>query len=100
MDLVEEIKACAFLQHSKGHFLYSATTTQSMMDYSSKAIKDGVVDSPPSCAIVLVVVNTPSPLQGEGTGEYSKSKCWNNNGAQCNLNLEFLHPPNNELHKI
>ena len=56
-----EIWASAFLQHSKGNLLYSTATTQSIMDYLPKAVKDGVVDSPSSCE-VPVAVNLPSPL--------------------------------------
>ena len=81
MDSMMEIEACALLQNNKGHFLYSVATAQSMMDYLRKAIKDDVVDSPPSHAIILVAINLPSPLWGKGTGESSKSKCQDTNGA-------------------
>ena len=43
-----DIGAYAISQHSKGNLLYSAPTAQSTMDYSSMAVEDGIVDSPPS----------------------------------------------------
>ena len=39
---------------------------QSTMDYSCKAVEDDVVVSPPSCAIILVPINSPSLLRGKG----------------------------------
>ena len=56
VDLVMEFGAYAFSHHNEGIFLYS-TTTQLTIDYLSKAFKDGVVDSPPTHAIVPIVVN-------------------------------------------
>ena len=56
-----DIEAYAFSQHNKGNLLYSAPTAQSTIDYSSKAVDDEVVDSPPSRGASLVV-NSPSPL--------------------------------------
>ena len=67
-----EIRASAFPQHSKGNLLYSAATTQSTMDYSPKAMEDGVVDSPPSCE-VLVAMNSPFPLRGKAMVKSSQS---------------------------
>ena len=84
----------------KGIFLYSTATAQSTMDYLPKAIKDGVVDSPPSHAVILVAVDSPSPLQVKETGESSKSKCWDINGAQHNLYLELSPLLNNKLLKV
>ena len=98
MYSVMEIEACAFSQHSKGHFLYFAATAQSTMYYSRKAIKDDVVDSLPSRAVILVAVNLPSSLRGNETGESSKSKCRDTNGAQCILNLGLSHSSYNKLH--
>ena len=60
-----DIGAYALLQHSKGNLLYFAPIAQSTMDYSSKAVDDGVVDSPPSCGAPLAV-NSSSPLWGKG----------------------------------
>ena len=64
VDSVMEIGASTFPQHSKGNLLYSTATAQSTMDYSPKAVEDGVVDSPPSHE-VLVAVNLPYPLRGK-----------------------------------
>ena len=64
VDSVMEIGASTFLQHSKGNLLYFVPTAQSIMDYSPKAVEDGVVDSPPSCE-VPVALNLPSSLQGK-----------------------------------
>ena len=58
-----EYGASAFPQHSKGNLLYSVATAQLTMDYSLKAVEDGVVDNPPSCE-VLVAMNLPSPCGG------------------------------------
>jgi hypothetical protein len=54
-----------FSQHNKGNFLFPALTANSTMDYSTKVIEDGVVDSPPSCSHVLLMVSLPSPLRGK-----------------------------------
>ena len=100
VDSLMEIKACALSHHDKRHFLYSATTAQSTMDYSRKADED-VVDSPLSCTIIPVTINLPSPLRDKGTGEPSKSKCRGTNGAQLvSLNLGLSHSPNNKLHEV
>ena len=65
VDSVMDIMAYAFLQHSERNLLYSATIAQLTMDYSPKAVDDGVVDSPLSHGASLAV-NSPSPLQGKG----------------------------------
>ena len=98
VDSVMEIETCALLEHGKRHLLYSAT--QSMMDYSCKAVEDDVVDSPPNCAIIPIPINSPSPLRDKGAGESSKSKCQDTNGAQHSLNLELSQSPNNILHEV
>ena len=54
---------------------------------SLKAFDDGVVDSPPSHVVIPVAMNLPSPLGGKETSKFSKSKCWDTNGAQRNLYL-------------
>ena len=72
MDSVMEIGASAFPQHSKGNLLYCVATAQSTMDYSPKAVEDGVVDSPPSRE-VLVAVNSPSLLRGKAMVKSSQS---------------------------
>ena len=81
VDLVMEIETCALSEHGKRHLLYSAAIVQSTMEYSRKAVKDDVVDSPPSRAIIPVPINLHSPLRDKGTGESSKSKCRDTNGA-------------------
>ena len=86
VDSVIEIEACALSEHGKRHFLYSTATTQLTMDFSHKAVEDDVVDSPPSRAIIPFPINSPSPLQDKGTGESSKLKCRDTNGAQRSLN--------------
>ena len=73
MDLVLQIGGYTFSQHSKRNLLYSVATTQSMMDYLPKAIKDRVVDNHPSRGIP-VAMNFPSSLQGKAMVELSKSK--------------------------
>ena len=95
-----EIEAYALLQYDKGHFLYSATTAQSTMDYLRKVIEDDIVDSLFNRAIILVAINLSSPLRNKGMGESSKSKCRDTNGAQHSLNLGLLHFSNNKLHKV
>ena len=100
VDLAMETEACVLSQHNKGHFLYSAATAKSTIDYSCKAVEDDVVDSPLSRAVIPVVVNMPFPLQGKGMGESSKSKCRDTNGAQRSMNLGVSHSPNNKLHKV
>ena len=95
-----EVEACALSEHGKGHLLYSAAIAQSTMDYSQKAVEDDVVDSPPNRAIILVPINSPSPLRGKGTGESSMLKCRDTNEAQRSLDLGLSHSPNNKLHKV
>ena len=63
------------------------------MDYLPKALENGVVDSPRSLTLVQVAMNLPFPLQGRTTVKFSKSKWWENNGAQHNFYLENSPPP-------
>ena len=50
------------------------------------------LDSPPSCAIVPIVVNLLSLMQGKPTAKLLKFKCWKDNGVHYNLYLEnYLH---------
>ena len=100
VDSVMEIGACALSEHDKRHLLYSAATAQSTMDYSRKAVEDDAVDSPPSRGIVPLPISLPSPLRGRGVGQPSKSRHRDTNGAQCSLNLDLAHSPNNVLHKV
>ena len=100
VDLVIEIGACALSKHDKRHLLYSIATAQSTMDYSHKAVEDDVVDSPPSHGIVPLPISSPSLLRGRGAGKPSKSRHRDTNGAQCSLNLDLAHSPNNILHKV
>ena len=86
VDSVMDIWAYAISQHSKGNLLYSTPTTQSTMDYSSMAVEDGVVDSPPSRGAPLAM-NSPSPLRGKGKLQSSELNWRDSNGAQHNLCL-------------
>ena len=54
------------------------------MDYSHKAVNTGVVDSPPSHGVPLVV-NSPSLLRGKAKLKSSKFKSRDSNGVQRNL---------------
>ena len=89
VDSVMEIGACGLSEHDKRHLLYSATTSQSTMDYLHKAVEDDVVDSPPSRGIIPLPISLPSPLRGRGAGQSSKSRHRDTNGAQRSLNLEL-----------
>ena len=91
-----EIGASTFLQHSKGNLLYSVATAQSTMDYSPKAVEDGVVDSPPSRE-VLIVVNSPFPLRGKAMVKSSQSNWQDSNGAQRNLYLGLSPAPHQKI---
>ena len=100
VDSMMETEACALSKYNKRHLLYSATTVQSTMNYSCKAVEDDVVGSPPICAIIPVTISSPFPLRGKGTRESSKSKCRDSNGIQLSLNLGLSHSLNNKLHKV
>ena len=76
-----ECGACSFSQHSKGNLLYSTATAQSTMDFSPKALEDGVVDSLPSRGALKVSMKMPSALRGKANGESKKMICWENYGA-------------------
>ena len=71
VDSVMEIGACALSEHDKRHLLYSATTAQSTMDYSCKAVEDDAVDSR---GIVPLPISSPSPLRVRGAGQSSMSR--------------------------
>ena len=92
VDSITDIGAYAFSQHSKGNLLYSAPIAQSTMDYSSKAVDDGVVDSPPSRGAPLAV-NSPSPLRGKDKLQSLELNWRDNNGAQRNLCLGLSPAP-------
>ena len=62
------------------------------MDYSSKVVDDGIVDSPPSRGAPLAV-NSPSPLQGKGKLQSSELNWRNSNGVQRNLCLGLSPAP-------
>ena len=62
------------------------------MDYSSKAVDDGVVDSPPSRGAPLAV-NSPSPLRGKGKLQSLELNWQDSNGAQRNLCLGLSPAP-------
>ena len=70
------------------------------MDYLSKVLQDDMVDSPPNCIAILVALNSSSPLQSTATPKFSKLKCQNNNGAQCNLYLVDLSLSNCRLYVV
>ena len=91
-----EYGASTFPQHSKRNLLYSAATAQSTMDYSPKAVEDGVVDNPPSRE-VLVAVNSPSPLRGKAMVKSSQSNWRDSNGAQRNLYLGLSPAPHQKM---
>ena len=93
MDSIVEIGAYAFLQHNKGNLLYFAARAQLTMDYSSKAVKDGVVDSPSSHGIPIPI-NSPSPLQRKAMLKSSKSIYQDIIGAHRNLYLGLSPVPN------
>ena len=76
------------------------STSLSTMDYSLKAVDDGVMDSPPNCAVIPVAVNLPSSLRCKGMSEFSMSKCGDMNGEQRNLYLRLSPLPNSRLHKV
>ena len=65
------------------------------MDYLSKALEDGIVDSPPTRAMVLIAVIL---LLSKAMAKSSKSLWRNCNGAQHNMNLKDLLLPNYKLH--
>ena len=92
VDSVMDIGAYAISQHSKGNLLYSAPTAQSTMDYSLKAVDNGVVDSPPSRGASLTV-NSPSLLREKGKLQSSELNWRDSNGAQRNLCLGLLLAP-------
>jgi hypothetical protein len=48
MDSILDQGRLVHSQRSKGNFLFSTATANSIMDYSAKVIEDNVVDSPPS----------------------------------------------------
>ena len=100
VDSVMEFGTCAFLQRRKGNFLYSAATTQSMIDYSRKALEDGIVDSPPNRDVVPVAVNSPSPLRSKASARSLESRWRESNGAQRNLYGESSPPPNCRKHLV
>ena len=64
MDSVLNEGRLDFLQQSKGNFLYSTATSNSIMDYSIKVMEDSIVDSPPSHNPVLTTVMSPLLLKG------------------------------------
>ena len=80
VHLVMDIGAYAFSHHSKGNLLYFAAITQSTMDYSPKAVDDGVVDSPSSCGVPLAV-NSPFPVRDKAKMKSSEFNWRDSNGA-------------------
>jgi hypothetical protein len=54
---------CGYSLQSKGNFLYSAATANSTMDFSTTAVEEGVVDSPPAHIPLENGVCSPSPLR-------------------------------------
>ena len=65
MDSVLNEGGLDFSQQSKGNFLYSIATTNSIMHYSTKVMEDSVVDNCPSCGSILTAVTSPSLLKGK-----------------------------------
>jgi hypothetical protein len=52
-----------FSTQNKGYILHSAATANSAMDYLTKLIEDGVVDSPPKRSTNPMTVSSLSPLR-------------------------------------
>jgi hypothetical protein len=65
VDSIVDCKGWDGSIQSKGNFFYSAATTNSTMDCSTKMMEDGVVDSPPNRNVQPVVVSSPSPLRAK-----------------------------------
>jgi hypothetical protein len=63
MDSILDQEGLDFSQPSEENFLFPIATANSMMDYSTKVIEDGIVDSPPSRGHVRQGVSSPSPLR-------------------------------------
>jgi hypothetical protein len=62
--IIDPLLGCVqLLQSGFGHMLCSAKTTQSTMDFSSKPVDDGVVDSPPDGGRRIFPIHSPSPLK-------------------------------------
>ena len=62
-DSILDYGQYAISQSGTGHIMYSAATAQSTMDFSTKAIDDDVVDSPPFGGKRPHSVSSPSPLK-------------------------------------
>lgn len=62
-DSILDYGQYAISQSGTGHIMYSAATAQSTMDFSTKPINDGVVDSPPYGGKRPLSVCSPSPLK-------------------------------------
>ena len=70
---------------STGNFLCSAPTLNSTMDFSSKHVEDGVVDSPPEKKPRLPVSYSPSPLRSREAHRLSISPTASDIGTQRKL---------------
>ena len=66
-----------FAISSKRKILYSGATAQSTMDFSSKPIEDGVVNSPPRGGSRITAVLSPSPLRSVPTPSEPSSHGYN-----------------------
>ena len=62
-DSILDYGQYAISQSGTGHIMYSAATAQPTMDFSTKPINDGVVDSPPYGGKRPHPVSSPSPLK-------------------------------------
>lgn len=63
MDFILNYGEFLISQSCEGHNMISVATVQSTMDFSTKPIDVGVVNSPPNGRKKLLPVNSPSPLK-------------------------------------
>jgi hypothetical protein len=63
VDSILDYGQFAKFQSAVGHIMVSTTTLQSTMDFSTKHIDAGVVDSPPNGGKKILPVSSPSPLK-------------------------------------
>ena len=79
---------------SRGNVLCSAATAQSTMDFSTKPIQHGVVDSPPNGGTRPVPKSSPSPLRSREPSTSRRSRSPSDRVPQRKLYEDALHPIN------
>lgn len=79
---------------SRGNFFCSAATAQSTMDFSTKPIQHGVVDSPPNGGARPVPKSSPSPLRSREPSTSRRSRSPSDRVPQRKLYEDALHPIN------